>query len=919
MGAECSQSGAVPYTADMSTPLLVTKLSIPPSRSKRVSRPRLSERLDQTLQRKLTLISAPAGFGKTTVIRDWVNRTNHPVAWLSLDEGDSDLSRFLTYLVAALQTVHPAISETVASLLRQRQSSPPEAILTALVNELSRLDRAVILVLDDYHLVDAPAVDDAIAFLLEHQPPRLHVVITTRQDPRLPLSRLRARDQMTEFRAADLRFTPDEATLFLREVMEIDVSFDDVIALETRTEGWIAGLQLAALSMQGRDDVSGFIQAFAGDNRYIVDYLLDEVLSRQADEVREFLLLTSILERFDSALCDAVTGRTDSKRLLEGLARGNLFVVALDETRRWYRYHHLFGDALHVRLIEESADRLPGLHGRASEWYERNGFLPEAIRHAFAADAVSRAADLVERSVAIMGRNRQETTLLSWMRALPDDVIRARPVLSVDYAGILLQALGDVDAAEIRLRDAEQWLQPGAAAGGMVVNDPDAFRRLPAQIAIYRAGQAQIRGNVADTMGHARRALDLLPEGDDFGRGAASGLLGLALWTTGELEAAFHMYGECMLRLERAGFIADLFGCALVLTDIRITQGQLHEAMRICERTLQIVTRHSSTLLRGTADMDVAMAGIHLEWNNLDAAIHFLQASSDLGDHKGLRQNPYRWRVVMARIRELQGDPDGALELLHEADRLYEGDFSPNVRPVPAMIARMCASHGKPGHALDWVRESGLTPEDELDYLHEFEHITLARILLERVRTMQGEHDDLQHVTRLLQRLLVAAEEGGRKGSVIEILVLQALVQDAHGSIPDAMEPLRRALELAEPEGYVRMFIGEGAPMHRLLTDALSRGITPAYTRQLLAAFDGSLNRSAHGPEPSTPPLADPLSDRELEVIRLVATGLSNQEIADRLYLALDTVKGHNRRIFAKLGVQRRTEAINRARELGLL
>jgi LuxR family transcriptional regulator, maltose regulon positive regulatory protein len=904
----------------MTNPILRTKLYVPPPRPTLVPRRRLLERLEAGASHKLSLVSAPAGFGKTTVISTWIATRQRPAAWLSLDAQDHDVARFLTYLVAALQTVNPAIGERVSGDLREAQPPPADAILTALINDLSELDTLTILVLDDYHLVDSPQVDDALAFLVDHLPPLVHLVVTTREDPRLPLSRLRARDEITELRASDLRFTPAEAAVFLNDAMGLELSADEVETLDTRTEGWIAGLQLAALSMHGHEDAPGFVQAFAGDDRYIVDYLVEEVLGRQPGHLRDFLLQTSILDRLSGDLCDAVTGRDDSRSILERLERGNLFVVPLDARRQWYRYHHLFADVLAAHLVDEQPGWIPMLHRRASIWHEHNGDLPTAIHHAFAAKDYSRAADLVERSVPVMGRRRQEMTLLGWMRALPDDVVRVRPVLSVDYAGTLMQALGDVEGADARLRDAERWLAPNRDADHpgeeMIVTNEESFRRLPAQIAIYRSGQALIRGDVPATMRYAGEALALLPEHDDFGRGAASGLLGLALWTSGDLEAGHRMYTECMAFLERAGFISDLFGCALVLADIRITQGRLHDAMRTYERALQTADRYSTTLLRGAADMYVGMGEVCREWNDLDGAVRHLQASEALGEHMGLRQNPWRWRVAMAHMREIEGGLDGALDLLNEAERLYVGDFSPDVRPVAAITARMLVRHGRLDEAQALMKERGVSVDDELSYLHEFEHMTLARVLIARYR-QEGDERTIRDATGLLDRLLAAADEGGRRGNAIEILILQALAHEARGDLPTALVSLVRALTLAEPKGYVRAFIDEGPPMARLLSEALAHGLMPDATRRLLDAFGVPESPDTH--IEAGHPLPEPLSARELDVLRLIAAGLSNQQIADRLYLALDTVKGHNRRLFARLGVQRRTEAISRARELGLL
>ncbi|QIN83279.1 helix-turn-helix transcriptional regulator [Rubrobacter tropicus] len=913
----------------MLAPILATKLYVPPAQHGAVLRPRLIGRLNEGLHRRLTLVCAPAGFGKTTLIGEWIAGCGRPAAWLSLEEGDGDPARFLAYLVAALRAVAAGIGEGILDALRSPQPPPTEPLLTALLNEIAAVEDDFFLVLDDYHLVDAKAVDDAIAFLLEHVPPEMHLIIATREDPRLPLARLRARGQLSELRAGDLRFNPSEAAAFLKGEMGLDLSAEDIAALETRTEGWIAGLQLAALSMRGREDVSGFIRAFAGDNRFVVDYLVEEVLQRQPERIRSFLLRTSILERLSGALCDAVTGQEEGSGMLEVLERGNFFVVPLDDKRHWFRYHHLFADVLFAHLMAERPDQVPTLHRRASEWYEQNGLRADAIRHALAAEDFERAADLVELAVPAMRRSRQEATLLAWLKALPDELFHVRPVLNVHYAGTLLQS-GELDGVEARLRDAERWLdesadlrgRPEASSARMVVMHEGAYRRLPGSIAMYRAGLALVLGDVPESVTYARRALDLATEDDHFRRGAAAALLGLASWTNGDLEAAHRSYADGMAHLQMAGYISDAVGGSIALADIRIAQGRLREAMRTYEHALHLAAEQGEPVMRGTADMYVGMGEIHRERNDLEAATQHLLRSKEQGEHTGFPQNPYRWHVAMARIQEAEGDLDGALDLLQEAERLYVSDFYPNVRPIAALKARVWAAQGRLGEALDWAREKGPSVEDDLSYVREFEHITLARVLIAEHRCDRADRSILE-ATGLLQRLLQAAEEGERPGRVIEILVLQALAHHVQGDTPAALVPLERALTLAEPEGYVRVFVDEGRPMARLLFEAAAHGILPDYAGRLLAALEAEEDRSedqSH-PPPALPAqsLAEPLSQRELEVLRLIAQGLSNREIGERLFLALITVKGHNRNIFRKLQVRRRTEAVARARELGLL
>jgi LuxR family maltose regulon positive regulatory protein len=913
----------------MSTPILATKLYIPPPQPRVVLRPRLIERLNEGPRRKLTLICAPAGFGKTTLVSEWVAGCERPSAWLSLDEGDNDPTRFLAYLVAALQTVAANIGEGVLGTLGSPQPPPTESTLTALLNEITTVPDDFVLVLDDYHVIDAKPVDDALTFLIEHLPPRMHLLIATREDPHLPLARLRARGQLTELRAADLRFTPTEAAEFLEGVMGLNLSAGDIAALEDRTEGWIAGLQLAALSMRGREDVPSFIESFTGSHRFVLDYLVEEVLQRQPERIRRFLLQTSILDRLSGPLCDAVTGQEDGRVMLEAVEGGNLFVVPLDDERRWYRYHHLFADVLQARLMREQPDHAPALHQRASEWYEHNGLPAQAIRHALAAEDFERAADLVEVTWRAMDRSFQSATWLGWAKALPDELVRARPVLSVGYAWALLDS-GELEAGEARLRDAERWLdtsadtseRPEAPSTEMVVVDEEQFRSLPASITTARAYHAQVLGDVPGTVTYARRALDLLPRGDYYERGVLAALLGVAYWASGDLEAAHRSFADFMANMRMAGNILVAIGGTFVLADIRMAQGRLHEAVRTYERSLQLAEEQDEPVLRGTADLYLGLSELHCEQGDLKVARQHLLTSKELGEHAALPELQYRSCVAMARIREAEGDLDGALDLLHEAERQYISSPVSDMRPAAALKARVWVRQGRLTEALSWVHEQGLSVGDDLSYLREFEHITLARVLIAQYKSKRIERS-IHEAMELLERLLQAAEEGGRMGSVIEILVLQALAHEVQGDSSTALVPLERALTLAEPEGYVRVFVDEGRPMAQLLSEAATHGIMLGYVGKVLAAFEAEKQKSEEESylPPATPDqiLVEPLSQRELEILRLIAQGLSNREISERLFLALDTVKGHNRRIFSKLQVQRRTEAVEKARSLDIL
>src|SRR5580658_1497633 len=811
LSPELVPTGPLPPAPASAVPaaLLQTKFYIPRSRRDLVPRPRLSERLDRGSASRLILVSAPAGFGKTTLLTEWLAAgpgapgDRRRAAWLSLDRGDNDLSSFWTYVIAALRTVAPGVGDSALALLQAPRPSPVETVLTALLNDLGATAGEIVLVLDDYHVIDAGDVQDGMAFLLDHLPPGLHVVIAGRADPALPLARLRARGELAEIRAAGLRCTPDEAAEYLNEMMGLQLTAREVATLEGRTEGWIAALQLAALSMRGRDDMAGFIAGFAGDDRYVVDYLAEEVLQRQPEPVRAFLLQTSILGRLSGPLCDAVTGQGRGKAMLEALDRGNLFLVPLDDRRQWYRYHRLFADVLQARLLDEQPEQVAGLHRRASAWFRRSGEPSEAIGHALAARDFDQAADLIERTIPAMRITRQEATVHGWLKALPDEVVRVRPMLSFAVAGALLTG-GEPEEVEVRLRDAERWLEEAAATGEgslappgeMVVADEEEYRRLPGAIELYRSALALVRGDVPGTVRHARRTLDLALTEDHGVRAGAQGFLGLAFWTTGDLEAAHPAWAQCAAGLRRSGQIADIFGCAIAMADIRLAQGRLGEALHTYEQALQRASEQDGPVLRGTADMYVGMSGVHRERGNLPAAAQQLLRSQELGEHNGLPQNPYRWRVAMARIRQAEGDLGGALDLLDEAERRYVGDFFPNVRPVPAVKARVWIAQGSLGEALGWAREQGLSVDDDLSYLREFEHITLARMLVARHQD-EGAGLSLHQATRLLERLLLAAEEGGRTGRVIEILVLQALAHQTLRAVPAALACLEGAVTLA--------------------------------------------------------------------------------------------------------------------------
>ncbi len=923
----------------MSTPILATKLYIPPPRPNVVLRPRLIARLNEGLHGRLTLISAPAGFGKTTLLSEWIAGRKWPVAWLSLDESDNDLSQFLTYLVAALQTIDNHMGAGMLSILQSPQPLPAELFLTSLINAVAEAPQQFILLLDDYHRIEARPIHNALTFLLDHLPPQMHLAIASRSDPPLPLARLRGQRRLTELRAADLRFTPDEAATFLNQMMGLDLSAADVAALESRTEGWIVGLQMAALSMQGRADTASFIRAFTGSHRFIIDYLVEEVLQRQPERVRDFLLQTSILDRLSGPLCDAVASQGDGREMLEALERGNLFVVPLDDQRQWYRYHHLFADMLQARLIKEQPDLAPVRHRRASEWYEQNGLPADAIRHALAAEDWERAARLVELAWPAMRKRRQEATMLGWVKALPDSLIRARPVLSVVCAWALLDG-GELEAAEARLLSAEQWLgtaadgreRPQAAAPTMVVVDDAQFRSLPASIANARAYRAQALDDIPGTVTYARQALEFLQEGDYYERGTTAALLGLAYWASGDLEAAYRSFADGLDSLQRGGGILIRIGGTVILAHIAVAQGRLHEAERIYEQALQLATAQGEPALQGTAELYLGLAELHRERGDLDSARQHLLRGKALGEQASLPGYEYLWCVVQALITEAEGDLDGALDLLNQAERLFYRSPIPDVRPIAALKTRVLVARGRLAEALAWVRARGLSVDDDLSYLREYEHITLARVLIARYRRDRAE-SAIREAVGLLERLLQTAEAGERTGSAIEILAQLALAHAAQGDVSSALLPLSRALRLAEPEGYARIFVDEGAPMAELLAQSAERRAQSdpirMYAERLLSAFPAEQRGEMSHPsqaeavlrstlEPSNA-LVEPLTERERDVLRLLETELSGPEIARELTIGLSTVRTYTKSIYRKLNVNSRRAAVKRASELDLL
>jgi LuxR family maltose regulon positive regulatory protein len=874
----------------MSIPFLKTKLYTPPLRREIVARPRLIERLNAGAHTKLTLISAPAGFGKTTLISAWAADAPAPVAWLSLDEEDNDPVRFLAYLVAALQQAEASIGQGIAEALCSTRRPRIEPLLSVLINQLDALSFSIILVLDDYQFITTPLIHTAMTFLLDHLPATVHVAIATRLDPPLPLARLRGRGQLAELRQADLSFTPDETAAFLEQFSGLDFSTQQITALRERTEGWVTGIHLAALSMQGREDASAFVSAFTGSHRYVLDYLTEEVLDRQTENLRAFLLETSVLDRLSGPLCDAVTHRDDGQERLEQLESAALFIVPLDGERRWYRYHHLFADLLRNRLERSRAEAAPILHGRASRWYEAHGMASEAVRHALAADDSERTADLVEENAFTAMDRGELTTVLGWLDALPDELVRSRPWLSVACAWALMYAG--------RMSDAEQWLKAAEDAA-------PGTERLRGTVAAVRTYVTASRGDVPSAIVFARQALAQLPQGDAMARAVTAGILSSLYRFRGDFTASSQAATEAISISRATGdtHLATLASCNLAGT--LILQGRLRQAAATLRDVLQITdddVEPEFAPLPFTGLAFTALASVLREWNDLAAAERFARRGIALSEQWGQAEVTIQGYIELARTLQSREDEEGARDAIKRAMQTAQDLSAWTLTPLESVAARLHLAQGDLTTAYRWAEENALSLAVDPDFQQMENYLVLARVLIAQERSSDA--------LDLLAQLLEKAGSAGAVGYEIEILTLQATALQAQDRRDSALKRLQQALTLSEPEGYIRTFADEGAPMTALLRQAAAQGVAPAYAGQILAAIGSS--------RPVTT-LIEPLSDREMEVLRLIAAGLSNQQIADELLLAVGTVKKHTHNIYGKLDVRSRTQAVGRAQDLDLL
>jgi LuxR family maltose regulon positive regulatory protein len=878
-------------------PLLTTKLHAPQRRPNLVERTRLLAALDEGLNagRRLTLVSAPAGFGKTTLIGAWVDGLDRGAAWLSLDEADSDPVQFLSYLVAALQQVDPTIGEAVEQAVRAPQLPPLQGLAAALINDVAAADAPLVLVLDDYQHIRSMLVHTLLEFLLANLPPTLHLAITTREDPPLPLPQMRARGQVTEIREHDLRFTPEEAAAFLNETMGLELTSGEVRALEARTEGWIAGLQLAALALQkDAEHADAFIAAFTGSNRYVMDYLVAEVLHRQPDPTRDFLQQTAVLDRLTAPLCDAVTGREDSQAILDQLEQANLFLIPLDHHREWYRYHRLFADVLRLTL---PAGEQQELHQRAMRWFEANGYPEQAIQHALARAPGSGYEDaerLIRGAAPEMIHRGQVATIRTWLDALPGERVRADAELATLDAWVLALT-GDMPGAEAAIAAAEAACDeagdPGESRGALLT--------LRAFIALL------IHYDYDEAVRLADAALDALPP--DTPRWRV-----IALWTLAEAQERARPISEAIATLRRVTGMGDAQGehvfpamMESFLAAALNLNGQRREAIRVCERAIERYTDEAGAP-SAIAGMSMArLATLHYEANDLDEARACAEEALTL-----LEQFPFESLHayvlgVTASIYAAESDTDRAWDTLDRARHLATGETLGETGWLDALDAQFRLREGDLRAARNWADEEGFSPEVEPDYLRLEEHATYARLLLAEGRTADAR--------RLLDRLadFTAAREMFRWSITFDALRALAAAQAGDGDV--ASDALWRAVELAAPEGYIRAFLDEDPRLLDLLP-AVHEAAPPFVARLIEDA-----RRSA--PDRDTPrqPLVEPLTERELEVLDLIASGLSNREIGERLFITVGTVKRHINNMYGKLGVHSRTRAVAKARELGLL
>lgn len=893
--------------------LLSTKLFFPRARSKLVSRPRLLEKLNLGMRKPLTLISAPAGYGKTTLLSDWRAGmgSEYPLAWLSLDPGDNNLARFLTYVSAALETVVPGLPQDLVSLLHLPQLPPIEEMITALINGANAFPRDFALVLDDCHTITDPDIHAAMAYLLDHQPPWMHLVMLTRADPPIQLAKLRARGDLVELRTADLRFTTEEAATFLTAVMDLKLSDENVSTLDQRTEGWIVGLQMAALSLQNKTDADEFINALTGSNRFILDFLSEEVIQGQSEEIRTFLLQTSILDRLSGPLCDAVLGGSlKSAQLLADLERKNLFLIPLDDDRQWYRYHHLFSSLLFLYLRQTEPTMINTLYDRAAAWLEVNGYPESAIEYALKAQNYGLATRLMLQIKNSLWNRGEVNMLLNWLNTLPEELVRPQPELCIAYAGCLI-LLGYFD-------DTEKWLQLVEDSLGPTAPSDLQEAILIQKTLIYRAVVARYHGDYAAAIALSQSGLDKTPATEMRDRGSALLFLGHAHFNAGNTDTAEQVLSEAMQTFLASGHTMAGLNARYYLAQVRVLQGRLHEARDIYEQAIRYAREKGMPVYSGVEH--AGLGDLNREWNQLEDAASEMRKGLELaeaGDFILSLMDVYPARV---RLALSQKDWEAAWTHIRRAERAARRcPTSVEIKHVRAWQARLQLAQGNLAEAVSWtepfeVAMKGAKITAPFDLINEFSMLTLARVWL-----AQGKADQ---AAALLEQVRKRAEDAGRGGRALEAQILQALAEQAAGKEKQAIQTFTRSLAQAEPEGYVRLFIDEGAPVARLLYKVTAQPAThmQEYAKRLLSVYlDEDAERQAVQAKPPGDALIEPLSQREIEVLHLMADGCSNKEIAMQLVISVGTVKRHVVHIFQKLGAANRTQAVTIARELEIV
>ena len=904
--------------------LLKTKLAIPPLRSDVVSRPRLLKKLNEGANRKLSLLSAPPGFGKTTLLSEWILKKKLPAAWFSIDESDNDPISFLTYMIAALQTVDKNWGQPALELIQSPQSPSFESTIITLINSLIPIPKNMVLVLDDYHLIQSSSIHDMMGLFLDALPPKMHLILASRSDPPLPISRFRSQNQLTEIRTGDLSFTSEETTLYFKDKLHEDLSIEDIALLESRTEGWITGLQLAALSMQGRKDLSEFVAKFSGDNRYIVDYLMEEVLHRQPEHIQDFLRQTSILDPLSGPLCDAVMEKKNSQQMLDMLEKSNLFIFSLDNERNWFRYHRLFADSLSQRLQYKQEEIVPELHQRACDWYDKHGMKYEAVDHALTAHDYDRAAFLLEDMAETVWDRGQQVKLAQWFGHLPERLISKRPQLCVFYARSLIMS-GRQKEAELCLTSAEKVLESSSEEIVEVLPDGTQFqhifnrKEMLGKVSAVRALMAMYRGDVANVIEHAYHALVLLSEENLTWRGVVETMLGMAHgWAgDGNMIKAEKAFSSAISIMEKAGNTSFYLFAGLALAGIYTYLGRLKDAETLCRKLLTVAEDAGMSKTGNAASLHSILGGILCEKDDLvtgmpmiKKGLELAKLSHDLIALQGIRLN---WIRVLILIKDFP-------RALHFIDEITKDSKKIDLPPwmvhvVAAYQAQIWMELGHTDLWGQWLEERGISIEDKLSCRIESEHVVLARILIIQDRPEEAD--------RLLERLIKNAQEGQRIVSVMEMRLVRAKALYAQAKIEETVQELKQALAQGESSGFIHVFTMEGKLIARLLAKVLEDKkwtqteqdlpCSTQYINKILSAFGGAIA------QPKIVGIDESLSDREIEVLKLIAAGLTNQEIAERLFISLNTVRTHTKNINGKLDVHSRTQAIARAKKLGLI